>query len=201
MIHNDFSDYLSGCSFTGPEFKSALLHPPRRESRGEPVSAEVPPGLLSRSPASAPAPGSRRVPAASCAEPGAAPGQTAQEKLGHLPARLRPPRQAGDRDPPWGRYSRQSGATRLPLWDCPFPLVALVVKTLPASAGDRRDLSSIPGLGRSPGGGHGNPLQDSCLGNPTDRGAWWATVRVVAKSLTRLSTQASHFPLERLRPL
>ena len=45
------------------------------------------------------------------------------------------------------------------------------------------DPSSIPGLGRSPGGGNGNPLQDSCLENPTDRGAWWATVYGVAKEL------------------
>ena len=50
------------------------------------------------------------------------------------------------------------------------------------------DLGSIPGLERSPGGGHGNPLQDSCLEHPMDRGAWWAAVRqVVAKSWTRLS--------------
>ena len=51
--------------------------------------------------------------------------------------------------------------------------VELVVKNLPANAGDIRDLGSIPGLGRSPGRGHGNPLQFSCLGNPMDRGAWW----------------------------
>ena len=50
--------------------------------------------------------------------------------------------------------------------------VVLVVKNLPANAGDVRDLSSIPGLGRSPGGGHGHPLQYSCLENPMDRGAW-----------------------------
>ena len=54
--------------------------------------------------------------------------------------------------------------------------VALVVKkNPPTSAGDKRDAGSIPGLGRSPGGGHGNPLQYSCLENPIDRGAWWAT--------------------------
>ena len=47
-----------------------------------------------------------------------------------------------------------------------------------------RDLGSIPGLGRSPGGGHGNPLQYSCLENPTDRAAWQATVNGVAKSQT-----------------
>ena len=46
------------------------------------------------------------------------------------------------------------------------------------------DLGSIPGLGRSPGEGNGNPLQYSCLENPLDEGAWWATVHGVAKSLT-----------------
>ena len=49
------------------------------------------------------------------------------------------------------------------------------------------DLGLIPGLGRSPGEGNGNPLQYSCLENPMDRGAWWATVHRVAKSQTRLS--------------
>ena len=52
------------------------------------------------------------------------------------------------------------------------------------NTGDIRDMGSIPGLGRSPGGGHGNPLQYSCLENPTDRGAWWATVHGIAKSQT-----------------
>ena len=61
-----------------------------------------------------------------------------------------------------------------------------MVKNVPASAGDVRDESLIPGLGRSHGGGHGNPLQYSCLKNPTDRGAWWAMVLRVAKSQTRL---------------
>jgi len=50
--------------------------------------------------------------------------------------------------------------------------VAQVVKNLPANAGDLRDAGSIPGLRRSPGGGHGNPLQYSCLENPMDREAW-----------------------------
>ena len=59
-----------------------------------------------------------------------------------------------------------------------------MVKNLPASAGEVRDMSSIPGLGRSPGGGHGNPLQYSCLENPVDRGAWWSNVHRVAKSRT-----------------
>ena len=62
--------------------------------------------------------------------------------------------------------------------------VALVVKNLPANAGDMRDAGLIPGLERSPGGGHGNPLQYSCLENPTDRGAWWATVHRVTESDT-----------------
>ena len=64
--------------------------------------------------------------------------------------------------------------------------VALVVKNLPANAGDTRDVSPIPGSGRSPGGWHSNPLQDSCLENPMDRGAWWAIVHGVAKSRTGL---------------
>ena len=51
--------------------------------------------------------------------------------------------------------------------------VALVVKNPPANAGDVRDTGSVPGSGRSPGGGHGNPLQYSCLENSMDRGAWW----------------------------
>ena len=54
--------------------------------------------------------------------------------------------------------------------------VALVVKNSPANAGDLRDVDSIIRLGRSPGGGHGNPLQYSCLKSPMDRGAWQATV-------------------------
>ena len=53
------------------------------------------------------------------------------------------------------------------------------------------EVSSIPGSGRSPEGGHGNPLQYSCLENPVDRGAWWATVQGAAKSRTRLSTRSS----------
>ena len=69
-----------------------------------------------------------------------------------------------------------------------------MVKNMPASAGDLRDASSIPGSGRS-GGGHGNSLKYSCLENPMDGGAWWATVHGVAKSWTRLSdfTFTFHF--------
>ena len=64
--------------------------------------------------------------------------------------------------------------------------MVLVVKHLPASLGDIRDMGSIPESGRSPGGGHGNPHQYSCLENPIDRGAWWAKVHRVAKSQTQL---------------
>ena len=59
-----------------------------------------------------------------------------------------------------------------------------MVKNPPASAGDVRDTSSIPGSGRSPGGRHGSPLQYSCLENPVDGGAWRAPVLEVAKSRT-----------------
>ena len=68
--------------------------------------------------------------------------------------------------------------------------VVLVVKNPPANAGDERDAGSIPRLGRSPGGG--KPLQCSCLENPMDREAWWATVHGVSKSQTRLSDNAQH---------
>ena len=60
-----------------------------------------------------------------------------------------------------------------------------VVKNLPAKAGN---VSSIPGSGRYPGGENGNPLQDSCLENSVNRGAWWARVHGVTKSRTQLST-------------
>ena len=62
--------------------------------------------------------------------------------------------------------------------------MALVVKNPPANAGDTGDAGLIPRLGRSPGKENGNPLQDSCLENLMDRGAWWATVHGVAKSQT-----------------
>ena len=62
--------------------------------------------------------------------------------------------------------------------------MALVVKNPSASARDVRDVGSSPGSGRFPGGGHGNPLQYSCLENPMDRGAWQAIVHRVTKSWT-----------------
>ena len=63
----------------------------------------------------------------------------------------------------------------------PASQMVLVVKNLPANAGDIRDAGVMPGLGKSPGGGRGNPLQYSCLENPMDRGAWWAIVHRVAR--------------------
>ena len=59
--------------------------------------------------------------------------------------------------------------------------MTLVVKNLPANVGDPRDVGSIPGSERSPGGGNGNPVQCSCLGNPMDKGDWQATVHGVSK--------------------
>ena len=68
----------------------------------------------------------------------------------------------------------------------------MVKKTSPANAEDIRDRGSIPGLGRSPEGGHVTPLQYSCLEHPMDREAWWATVHGVAKSQTRLKWLSTH---------
>ena len=68
-----------------------------------------------------------------------------------------------------------------------------MVKNPPANAGDIRDMGSIPGSGRSPGEGHGNPLQYSCLENPMDRGVWWATVprlRVTGSDTTQATRHA-----------
>ena len=84
--------------------------------------------------------------------------------------------------PGWGRSPGEGNSK--PLQYSWASQVALVVKNLPASAGDLRDMSLIPALGRSPGGGNGNPPQYSCLENPMDRGAWWATVHGVTKSRT-----------------
>ena len=70
--------------------------------------------------------------------------------------------------------------------------MALLVKNLPANAGDIREVGLIPALGRSPGGGQGNPLQYSSLENPMDRGAWWATVHRFAKNQTQLKRLSTH---------
>ena len=67
-----------------------------------------------------------------------------------------------------------------------------MVKNFPASAGDVRDTGSIPGSGRSSGGGHGSPLQYSCLENPMDRGAWRTTAHRVAKSRAQLKRLSMH---------
>ena len=73
----------------------------------------------------------------------------------------------------------------------PASHVVLVVKNLPANAGDVKRRVLDPWVG-NPGGGNGNPLQHSCLDNPMDRGAWWATVRRVTQSRTRLRQLSVH---------
>ena len=70
--------------------------------------------------------------------------------------------------------------------------VVLVIKNLPASAGDLKDTGSIPRSGRSAGGEHSNPLQYSCLENPMYRGAWRATVHRVAQAQTQLKRLSRH---------
>ena len=67
-------------------------------------------------------------------------------------------------------------------------------KKTPANAGDTRDTGLIPGSGRYPGGGHGNPLQHSCLGNAIDSGVWWATALEIAKSWTCEDTHRATYP-------
>ena len=88
---------------------------------------------------------------------------------------------------------RQEVQSCCPLTQAWASQMALVVKNPSANAGDTRDACSIPGSRRSPREGHGNPLQYSCLENPMDRGAWWATVHGVTQSQTwlkRLSIRA-----------
>ena len=74
-------------------------------------------------------------------------------------------------------------------------MTSLVAQTVKASAYNAGDLSLIPGSGRSPGEGNGNPLQYSYLGNPMDRGAWWATVHGVTKSWARQNDLATNHTL------
>ena len=93
----------------------------------------------------------------------------------------RPKRRGYD---PWVRKIPCRSKYKDVTWDFPG---GAVVENPPTNAGDTRDVGSIPGSGKSPGGGCGSPRQYSCLGNPTDRGAWQATVHGVAKSQTRLS--------------
>ena len=80
---------------------------------------------------------------------------------------------------PWLAYNRHPGTSQ-------------VVKNPPANGGDVRDMGSIPGLGRAPGGGHDKPLQYSCLENPKDRGAWQVRVHRVTKSQTQLKRLSMH---------
>ena len=70
-----------------------------------------------------------------------------------------------------------------------------MIKNTHANTGDLRDMSSIPDLGRSLGGGHGNPFRYSCLENPMERGAWKATVHKVTKSWTKLKRLSMHAAL------
>ena len=88
---------------------------------------------------------------------------------------------------PWGH--KESDVTE---WLSLHSKVALVVKNPPANAGDIRDEGSISGSVRSLGGGHGNPLQCSCLENPKDRRAWQVTVHRVTKSQTQLKRLSTH---------
>ena len=67
-----------------------------------------------------------------------------------------------------------------------------MAQTVKASAYNAGDLGLIPGLGRCPGEGNGNPLQYCCLENPMDRGAWWATIHRVTQSWTRLKQLSTH---------
>ena len=75
------------------------------------------------------------------------------------------------------------------MWGFPDDSVS---KESACSAGDKGDVGSIPGSGRSPGGRNGNPLQNSCLENPMDGGAWWATVHRVTMRCTRLKKLSTH---------
>ena len=68
----------------------------------------------------------------------------------------------------------------------------VAVKNQPANTGDARDKDFIPELGRPPGAGNGNPLRYSCLENPMDRGAWWATVHRITRNQTRLKWLGTH---------
>ena len=77
----------------------------------------------------------------------------------------------------------RSEDSRFSLWLAQNPNSS-AVKHLPAMQGQTGNVGSISESGRSPGGGHSNPLQRSCLGNPMDRGAWWVTLHGVAKSWT-----------------
>ena len=89
---------------------------------------------------------------------------------------------------------------RLHNWEIQASQVVLVVKNPLANERGIKDMGSIPGSGRSPGGGHGNPLQYSYLENPMDRGAWWVTVHGVTRSQTRLKWLYTHTQARNLCP-
>ena len=121
---------------------------------------------------------------------------------------LRNPMDRGDWWPTVHRVAksgtRLSDFTLLSLFSHWASQVVLVVKNPPVNVGEVTDSSLIPGLGRSPGGGHGNPFQYSCLENSIVRVAWWVTVHRVSKSWTRLkwlSTHSFSHWLERKYPL
>ena len=89
--------------------------------------------------------------------------------------------------PEWEHLHKYAQSSLILSGELHSPQMVLVVKHPPANSGDIRDTGLISGLGRSPGGGNGNPLQSSCLENPMNRGAWWAAVRGVTKSHVQLS--------------
>ena len=90
-----------------------------------------------------------------------------------------------DKRPMWDKTGKSpSGKNKQNLHNDRASQMAQVVKNPSGSAGDIRDPGSIPGLGKSLGGGHSNPFKYSCLENPMDREAWWATVHRVTKSWT-----------------
>ena len=88
--------------------------------------------------------------------------------------------------PPSGSFSVHYITIQKQIWYWHTLRMALVVKNLPENAGYIRDAGSVTGSGKFPGEGHGNSLQYSCLENPMDRGAWWATVHGVTKHQTCL---------------
>ena len=90
----------------------------------------------------------------------------------------------GGRNPGLGKQVTQLLLLAITKEICPSQ-VALVVKNRPANAGNVNDVGSVPGLGRSPEEGNGNPLQYSCLENPMDRGAWQKAVHGVTQSQTQ----------------
>ena len=90
----------------------------------------------------------------------------------------------------WTEAGSATSAAGRPLSSSSVSQVVLVGKDPPAEAGEAGDSGSLPALGSSPGEGHGNPLQYSCMENTMDRGTWQATINRVAKSQTRLTDLA-----------